>query len=150
MRGEEGEEVCLPAISAVWECAYINFKDVNGKEGWECQRCGLSFKPRHATRAMRHVLKLKGGDIAICKAVISVRYRDRYQALYDRQFARVESKRKSDERISDSVTEQQEAAVKSLLETRKQPGVSVGAFMADLAGRRSVLFPKIQREAGET
>ena len=26
----------------------------------------------------------------------------------------------------------------------------VGAFMADLAGRRSVLFPKIQREAGET
>ena len=26
----------------------------------------------------------------------------------------------------------------------------VGGFMADLAGRRSVLFPKIQREAGET
>jgi hypothetical protein len=26
--------------------------------------------------------------------------------------------------------------------------VYVGAFMADLAGRRSVLFPKIQREAG--
>jgi hypothetical protein len=43
--GEEGEEVCLPvpAISAVWECAYINCKDVNGKEGWECQWCGLSF-----------------------------------------------------------------------------------------------------------
>ena len=54
MRGEEGEEVCLPAISTVWECAYINYKDVNGKEGWECQWCGLSFKPRHATRAMRH------------------------------------------------------------------------------------------------
>ena len=69
--GEEGEEVCLPAISTVWECAYINFKDVNGKEGWECQWCGVSFKPRHAT------LKMKGGDIAICKAVISARYRDR-------------------------------------------------------------------------
>ena len=26
----------------------------------------------------------------------------------------------------------------------------VGAFMADLVGRRSVLFPKIQREAGVT
>jgi len=25
----------------------------------------------------------------------------------------------------------------------------VGGFMADLAGRRSVLFPKIQREAGK-
>ena len=43
---------------------------------------------------------------------------------YDRQFARVDSKRKSDEMIRDSVTEQQEAAVKSLLETRKQPWVS--------------------------
>jgi len=124
LRGEEGEEVCLPAISTVWECAYINYKDVNGKEGWECQWCGLSFKPRHATRAMRHVLKMKGGDIAICKAVISARYRNRYQALYDRQYARIDSKRKSDETISDSVTVQQEAAVKSLLDTRKQPGVS--------------------------
>ena len=57
---------------------------MNGKEGWECQWRGLSFKPRHATRAMRHVLKLKGGDIAICKAI------NQYQALYDRQFTRVE------------------------------------------------------------
>ena len=73
---------------------------------------------------MRHVLKLKGGDIAICKAVISVRYRDRYQALYDRQFTRVDSKRKLDEIIRSSVTEQQEAAVQSLLDTRKKPMVS--------------------------
>ena len=121
---KKGKRFVCPAISAVWECAYINFKDVNGKEGWECQWCGVSFKPRHATRAMRHVLKMKGGDIAICKAVISARYRDRYQALYDRQFARVDTKRKSDEMIRDSVTEQQEAAVQSLLDTRKQPGVS--------------------------
>jgi hypothetical protein len=99
--GEEGEEVCLPAISTVCECAYINYNDVNDKEGWECQWCGLSFKPRHATRTMRHVLKLKGGDIAICKAVISARYRDRYQALYDRQFTRVDSKRKLDKIIRD-------------------------------------------------
>ena len=55
---------------------YINLKDLNGgKYGWECQWCGLSFKPRHATRALRHVLKLKGGgDIAICKAAITARY----------------------------------------------------------------------------
>ena len=72
--------VCQP-----FPLCYINCKDVNGKEGWECQWCGLLFKPtRHATRALRHVLKLKGGDIAICKAVISARYQDRYQALYDR------------------------------------------------------------------
>ena len=73
MRGEEGDEVCLPTISTVWECAYINYKVVNSKDGWECQWCGLVFKPRHATRALRHVLKLKGGDIAICKAGISVK-----------------------------------------------------------------------------
>ena len=72
---------------------------------------------------MRHVLKMKGGDTAICKA-ISAKYRDRYQALYDRQIGRGDSKRKSDEMIRDSATEQQEAAVQSLLDTRKQPGVS--------------------------
>jgi len=111
--GEEGEEVCLPTISAVWECAYINYKDVNGKDGWECLWCGISFKPRHATRALRHVLKLNGGDIAICKAAITARYQERYQALYDRQFIRIETKRKSNEMMRDSVTEQQEAAVQS-------------------------------------
>ena len=74
MCGEEGEEVCLPTISTVWECVYINYKVVNGKDGWECQWCGLVFKPRHATRALRHVLKLKGGYIAICKASINVSY----------------------------------------------------------------------------
>ena len=121
---EEDDEICLPTISTVWECAYINYTVVNGKDGWECQWCGLRFKPRHATRALRHVLKLKGGDIAICKSGIGVSYRDRYQALYDRQTGKCDSKRKADERISDSVTEQQEAAVKSLLETRKQPWVS--------------------------
>ena len=67
MCGEEGGDAQLPAISTVWDCTYINLKDLNGKDGWECQWCGLSFKPRHATRALRHVLKLKGGDIAICK-----------------------------------------------------------------------------------
>ena len=82
--------------------------------------CGISFKPRHANiRALRHVLKLNGGDIAICKAAITARYQERYQALYDRQFIRIETKRKSDEMMRDSVTEQQEAAVQSLLDTRK-------------------------------
>ena len=108
---------------------YINLKDLNGgKYGWECQWCGLSFKPRHATRALRHVLKLKGGDIAICRAVITVRYREQYQAFYNRQFIRIETKRKSDEMTTYSVTEQQEAAVQSLLlDKRRKPryGASV-------------------------
>jgi len=54
---DEVEEAQLPAISTVWECAYINWNDVNGKDGWECQWCRLIFKPMHAPRAMRHVLK---------------------------------------------------------------------------------------------
>ena len=61
-------------------------------------------------------MKLKGGDIAICKAAISVRYQERYQALFDRLTMRIDSKRKLDEMIRDSVTKQQEAAVQSLLD----------------------------------
>ena len=41
-----------------------------------------------------------------------------------RAYYEVDSKRKSDEMIRDSVTKQQEAAVQSLLDTRKKPMVS--------------------------
>ena len=86
----------------------------------------------------------------LAKAVISARYQDRYQVLYDRQFTRVDSKRKSDEIIRDSVTEQQEAAVQSLLDTRKQPA-AMGKWSPYMSGesteKRSILYvsAKIQQ-----
>ena len=121
---DEGEDVVLPPLTTVFECSYINLKVMNGKDGWECRWCGVFFKPRHATRALRHVLKMKGGDIATCKAVITVPHKVRYQALYDSSMERLGTKKRSSEQIIQSVTLQQESAVTSMLESRGQKVVS--------------------------
>jgi hypothetical protein len=62
--GEEGER--LPSLKSVFDCSYIKIKTMNdGKDGWECGWCGNIFAPRHASRALQHVLKMKGGNIAV-------------------------------------------------------------------------------------
>ncbi len=79
---EEGEQ--LPSLKSVFGCSYIKFMTVNdGKDGWECGWCGKIFTPRHASRALWHVLKFKRGDFAVCKAAILDKFQKRYQALYD-------------------------------------------------------------------
>ncbi len=80
--GEEGER--LPSLKSVFDCFYIKIKTVNdGKDGWECGWCGKIFAPRHASRALRHVLKINRGNIAVCKAAILDKFQKRYRALYD-------------------------------------------------------------------
>ena len=56
--GVDGAE--LATLGSVFECDRINIKRMNDKEGWECGWCGVFFSPRHATRALKHVLKKVG------------------------------------------------------------------------------------------
>jgi hypothetical protein len=79
---EEGEQ--LPSLKSVFDCPYIKIKTVNdGKDRWECGWCGKICAPRHASRALWHVLKIKRGDIAVCKVSVLDKFQTRYQALYD-------------------------------------------------------------------
>jgi hypothetical protein len=113
--GEEGKQ--LPSLKSVFDCSYIKIKTVNdGKDGWECGWCGKMFAPRHALRALRHVLKVKKGDIAACKAAILDKFQKRYQALYDSGKGQMNSKKHSSECIYESVVLQQESAVGNLLQ----------------------------------
>ena len=80
------------------------------------------FAPRHALRALRHVLKIKGGDIAVCKAAILDKFLKRYQALYDSGRRRIKSKKRLSNCMYESVALQQESAVGNLL---KKGGVVV-------------------------
>ncbi len=119
--GKEGEQ--LPSLKSVFDCSYIKIKTVNdGKDGWECGWCGKIFAPRHASRALRHVLKIKGGNIAVCKAAILDQFPKRYQKLYDSGRGQIDSKKRSSDRMYESVALQQEAAVGNLL---KKHGVVV-------------------------
>ncbi len=95
---------------------------IDGKDGWECGWCGKIFAPRHTSRALQHVLKIKRGNIAVCKAAILDKFQKRYQALYDPGRGRIDSKKHLSECIYESVALQQESAVGNLL---KKCGVIV-------------------------
>jgi hypothetical protein len=72
------------SLRSVFDCPYIKIKTVNdGKDGWECGWCGKNFAPRHASRTLQYVLKIKRGNIAVCKGAILDKFQKRYQALFD-------------------------------------------------------------------
>ncbi len=81
-----GEDATLLPLMSIFHCPFIeesaNIK--TGKKGWLCKWCGKTFLPRHHSRAICHVLKIKLGDIAICTSSIPKEYEDRYRALYAR------------------------------------------------------------------
>jgi hypothetical protein len=68
------------------------------------------------------VLKIKRGNIAVCKAAILDEFQKRYQALYDSGRGQIDSKKRSSECIYESMALQQESAVGNLL---KKHGVVV-------------------------
>jgi hypothetical protein len=60
------------------------------------------------------VLKIKWGNIPVCKAAILDKFLKRYQALYDSGRGRIESKKHSSNCMYESVVLQQESAVGNL------------------------------------
>ena len=70
--GEE-ENPELPPLTSIFHCSMIKESSTNSQNGkicWLCKWCGKTFSPRHQSRALCHVLKIRGGDIAICIARI--------------------------------------------------------------------------------
>ncbi len=76
------------------------------------------FAPWHESRALQHVLKIKKGNIAVCKAVILDKFQKRYQALYDSSRERMDSKKHLSKCSYESVALQQESSVGNLLQKR--------------------------------
>ena len=114
--GVDGSQ--LGTLGSVYECNKITLRVVNGKDGWECGWCGKFYAPRHATRALKHLLKIKKGDIATCKAIIPPEYLARYQQLHGHNGNRIESSKQCSEQIDLSVASAQDSAVNTLLQKR--------------------------------
>ena len=68
------------------------------------------------------MLKIKGGNIAVCKVAILDKFLKRYQTLYDSGRGWIDSKKRSIICIHECVALQQESAVGNLL---KKCGVVV-------------------------
>ena len=83
--------------------------------GWKCLWCSNVFVPVHATRALCHVIRGKGGGIKPCKASIPANYFARYQALRDCGSSKAESKKRGVEVVDNIVEMQQNSSVEMLL-----------------------------------
>ena len=61
-QGEEHSDLLkkeLLPLQSIFDFAYIVVRVVNnGKEGWECRWCNKVFIPKHALRALHHILKI--------------------------------------------------------------------------------------------
>jgi hypothetical protein len=112
-----GEETTLLPLTSIIHCPFIeeSANSQKGKKGWLCKWCDKMFLPRHHSRAIRHVLKIKLGDIAICTSSIPKEYEDRYRALYARSTERMASKKRSHTQIDSAMAIKQTLAVANLL-----------------------------------
>jgi hypothetical protein len=100
-----GEDTTLLPLTSIFLCPFTE-ESANietGKKGWLCKWCGKMFLPRHHSRAIGHVLKIKLGDIAICTSSIPKEYEDRYHAMYTRSTERMASKKHSNTQIDDAM-----------------------------------------------
>ena len=82
----QGEDAELLSLTSIFHCPFIkeSANSQNGKVSWLCKWCGKKFMPRHQSRALKHVLKITCGDIAICTSAIPKNYENQYRALYDK------------------------------------------------------------------
>jgi hypothetical protein len=111
-RGEEPLEEELPPLQSIFDCAYIVVWVVNdGKDGWECRWCGKIFAPKHASRALSHVLRIRKNDIATCKAAIPEIYHKRCLDFYKANMGWQAAKKHSINSVDESVAMHQAAAV---------------------------------------
>jgi hypothetical protein len=96
-------------MNSVWEYKYLCIKtqeDQFGKLiiGWTCGYCpcpgnvgGYVFQRGvNATKALAHVLKLAGQDVAICKGIIPYEKKMAYKALYNMNLVKKKKKKARD------------------------------------------------------
>ena len=116
---DDNDDEELPPLEHIWDCPYIV---KNSPTGWKCLWCSNVFVPVHATRALCHVIRGKGGGIKPCKASIPANYLARYQALRDCGSSKAESKKRGVEVVDNIVEMQQNSSVEMLLSGKRRCG----------------------------
>ncbi len=137
---EGGEETTLLLLTSIFLCPFIKecSNSKNGKMGWLCKWCGKKFSPRHQSRAIRHVLKIKLGDIVICTVSIPKEYEDRYRALYARSTEQMQTKKCIHTDIEDALAMKQTAAIVNLL-GKRGVAISGGTIPYSIAAKGNLV-----------
>jgi len=66
-------------LTSIWEDKYVESVGINS---WRCLCCNKLFKPKHARRAITHMVKENNLGIAICSAVVSKEHSPQYINLF--------------------------------------------------------------------
>jgi hypothetical protein len=112
-------DVDLPPLKIIWNCPMIErCVSGNSKRAWLCKWCNKTFTPDHATRALKHVLKISGCGISVCSANVTESYLSRYRLLHQKHSDAIFSWKRSAADIDSSITSHQEAATQDLLTQR--------------------------------
>lgn len=101
----------------IWKDQHI--KQLDG-DGWQCLWCDKSFKTKHATRVICHLLKLKGNHIAPCKAFIPPANVERYRKFRRNSNNSSSANKQAREENDDYVEERQQAATTLSLASKRK------------------------------
>jgi hypothetical protein len=85
---DEADDVDPLLMSSIWDDVKIQKTlSEDGKRMWKCGYCNSSFSGHNATKAVAHVCRTKGQDIAPCRQFnfIPLKFRQSHQDLSDRK-----------------------------------------------------------------
>jgi hypothetical protein len=120
---DEGDEQ-LPPLATIWECPMINRTsiDSDGKSisGWTCGWCPSDdgnpqfFKSVNATKALCHVLNVRGQDIRLCRGDIPDKNVAQYRALYMTKLSAKEQRTAQRHHLQNKISDLQETTVDAI------------------------------------
>ena len=90
---------------------------------------------------IRHVLKIKLGDIGICSSSIPTKYEDRCRTLYARSTEQMASKKRLHVEIDDALAIQQTLVVANLLGKR---GIAVSGGVSSSLSKSILSLSSVQ------
>ena len=85
---DDDDDVDPLALGRIWDDSQVQkLVDLHGKPQWKCFYCKTTFAAHNATKAMAHVVRAKGFNIAPCKKFqfIPLKKRQSHLDLFQRQ-----------------------------------------------------------------
>ncbi|KAL7475228.1 hypothetical protein ACHAW6_001153 [Cyclotella cf. meneghiniana] len=120
----------------IWHDKYVtNVACKAGKQGWKCGWCNKIFSTLHATRVICYILKIKGGNIATCQAIIPKEHQECYRTIRDKSIISSSIHAKVKDAIEELIDGHQELATDLFMSARgtsskKSPKTqSIAAFL---------------------
>ena len=120
---DEDDDVNPLALTCIWDDAHLvrQFPGT-GKHTWKCCYCKTTFSGHNATKALAHVTRTTGQDIAICKSFqfISCKMQQSHLDLYHRFREKKRKRLVCHEAVHRSIDEHQQHLTAAIAASRRK------------------------------